>query len=122
MASEQWELTPRKPRYPSTGRKAVRAEIERSPGRTPGVVSADLQDLSRNGFQVRTPIPLQSGEAIRVRIEIEQPALSLTVPGTVRWQRADEGAWVAGCLSDRPIDWESLGELFLNDILDTDGT
>jgi hypothetical protein len=120
MPAENRNLHGRRPRYPSTGRKAVHVEIERAAGETPAAVQAELENLSRNGLQLRTPCALGSKEAIKVRIRVEETGFDLTVCAFVRWQRRDGDGWLAGCRADQAIDWEPLGELFLDEVLATE--
>jgi hypothetical protein len=80
-----------------------------------------LLDLSRNGFQVKVPVPLNTQSPLNLRFRMEGSQMDLMLPGTIRWQRpASDGTWLAGCQTDRPIDWETLGELFLRGVLSTD--
>jgi hypothetical protein len=121
MSSEDWRQLPRRPRYEAGGTQKLVAEVERSVDGQPALVHAEVQDLSRNGYQLRLTAPLAIQEHICLRLRIEDSGLALTLPGTVRWQRAADGAWLVGCLSDRALDWESLGELFLSTALSPDG-
>ena len=121
MSSENWRQLPRRPRYETSGTQKLVVEVERYPDRQPSVVQVELQDLSRNGFQVRLPVPLVADECICLLLRIEGSGLTLTLPGTVRWQRAEDDAWLVGCLFDQPLEWESLGELFLSEVLSPDG-
>jgi hypothetical protein len=85
------------------------------------LVQAELQNLSRNGYQVKTPIPLNAQETVKLHLRIEDSKIDLTLPGTIQWQRpAEDGTWLAGCHADCPMEWEILGELFLSGVLSTD--
>ena len=96
-------------------------EIEQTVDGLKGLVQAELQDLSRIGYLVKIPAPLNTQRPLNLRLSIEASQIELTLPGTVRWQRPIEnGTWLAGCQSDRPIEWETLGELFLSGVLSTD--
>ncbi len=120
MSSEDLRYTPRQPRYASVGPNA-RVEIEQVVGGLTGLVQAELQDLSRNGFQVKVPVPLNTQSPLNLRFSIQGSQMDVILPGTIRWQRlASDGTWLAGCQTDRPIDWETLGELFLSGVLSTD--
>jgi len=64
---------------------------------------------------------LEVGEPIAIRLRQDASQPLLTASGTVRWVSPDEqGGWLVGCLLDRPLDWETLGELFLEGVLSTD--
>ena len=94
--------------------------MERSGAETTPAIEAQLVDLSREGFRLRVPSPLEDRAPITVRIRTHD-GMDLTLAGTVRWQRAEDDAWLVGCVADRPTDWETLGELFLHNVLNTDG-
>jgi hypothetical protein len=118
MPTELWEQVPRRPRYGVNCADGLKAQVERSHGEP---VPVQLEDLSRMGFQVQGPVSLTIGEAIRLQLQIEGQDLAMTLPATVQWQRStDDDAWLAGCLCDGPVDWESLGELFRRGILSHD--
>ena len=117
MPSEKWAQSPRRPRYEANGTQKLVAEVERSFSCQPNLVQVELQDLSRNGFQLRLPVPLANRERICLRLHVEDSGFTLKLPATVQWGRAVNEAWLAGCHSDQPLEWESLGELFLSEVL-----
>ncbi len=118
MVENKSGYTAGKPRGESSGAKRLRVEVRRGPGRTPGVIEAELVDLSRGGIGLRVAASLAVSESITVRLEDEASKLKLTRSATVRWARRDaEGKWAIGCRFDEQMDWEILGELFLNEIL-----
>ena len=117
MPLDDWWHTPRKPRYEASGNEKLAAEVERSVDGQACAVPAEVLDLSRDGFQLRLPVALTIGEHVCLRLHVEDAGLTLTLPGTVRWQRAADEQWLVGCLCDQPVAWESLGELFLNEVL-----
>jgi hypothetical protein len=121
MSRKNWRELPRKPRYGVRGTEKLVAEIDRMPDRQPAAVPVELQDLSRDGFQLRSSQPLEIGERVCLRLSIEDSGLAITLPGTVRWLRPADGAWLAGCAADDPLAWESLGELFLGEVLSPNG-
>jgi hypothetical protein len=111
----------RRPRHQATDPTAHRLRIERGPGNTPRSIEATLLDLSSTGAQLRVPVPLEVAEAITLHLRPEASQLPITRSGTVRWaRRDDQGDWLVGCLLDRQLDWETLGELFLEGVLSTD--
>jgi hypothetical protein len=119
MSSAFWNQAPRRPRYRASDKTKPHAEIARADGT---VVQAELQDLSRMGFQLRLAVPLATEESVQLRLHVEQADFSLLLRGTVRWQnRLGDDAWLVGCGCQAPVDWESLGELFLNEVLSQDG-
>jgi hypothetical protein len=120
MPTEFWNQVPRRPRYQANGSNGIRAEIQCADG---NAVPVQLQDLSRMGFQLRVPRPLAVGEIVLLKLRIEESAPAMAWPATVQWQRStDDEAWLIGCLCEHPVDWESLGELFLNGAISQDGS
>jgi hypothetical protein len=96
-------------------------EIEQTVNGRTHRIPAVLQDLSRDGYQVKTLIPLDAQEPLTLELCIEGSQIDLRVPGTVRWQRpGPEGTWLAGCQADCALEWETLGELFLAGVLSPD--
>jgi hypothetical protein len=111
----------RRPRHPAAGCRGPCVRVERGAGGEPGPIDAELLDLSRSGARLRVAAPLKVGEAITVRLVDEKSGVELTRPSTVRWQRAeDDQTWSVGCMFTQHVEWETLGELFLNQILSTD--
>ena len=117
MPADYWKHVARAPRHLAGDAEPPQVQIAQASGK---VIEAELRDLSRQGCQVRVPVPMTVGEPVIVRIEQAESGFQLTIEGTVRWQRPDEGAWLVGCRAARDVDWESLGELFLNGILSTE--
>ena len=119
MSFDYLQHTARRPRYSSASK--ARVEVEQTVDGLTGLVQAELQNLSRNGYQVKIPVPLNTQRPLNLRLRIEDSQIDLRLPGIVRWQRpARDGTWLAGCQADCPIDWETLGELFLSGVLSTD--
>lgn len=119
MTFSQYVL--RRPRHPAAGEQGFPAAIRRATPESPIALAADLVDLSREGFRVRVAQPLEVGESLFLDLFEEQSGLSLTLPATVRWRLAEaDGHWLLGCHSKRELEWETLGELFLNKVLLTD--
>lgn len=111
----------RRPRHQAIASTTYCFHIERDPGNTSRSVDATLLDLSSSGAGLRVLQPLEVGEPIAIHLRQDTSRLLLTASGTVRWVSPDEqGGWLVGCLLDRPLDWETLGELFLEGVLSTD--
>lgn len=112
------DYVPRSPRHPSSG---TLVEVIRAPGGLAGAVQAELVNLSREGFQLRLPLVLDNQEQVIMRITTPDHRVDTMFPATVRWQREElSGDWLAGCKTDWQLDLETLGELFLSEILATD--
>ena len=112
------EYVARRPRHQGAGLATLGVHVERAPGSVPGSIEAELVDLSRTGVRLRSTVPLAEAEAITVRLHDEQSRLRLTRSGTVRWARPDRGdTWSIGCQFSQSVDWETLGELFLDELL-----
>jgi hypothetical protein len=107
----------RQPRHPALPTDGLRVYVERSAGNGPSELEAELLDLSRHGLRIGTSLPLDAKEAVTVHIEHQPSGTRLVLPAVVRWQRGAEDVWSAGCQLDEPLAFETLGELFLNDIL-----
>lgn len=120
MARSDYPLfTARRPRHAVTDADAIHVSVERA-GQPSGAIEAQLVDMSREGFRLRVSLPLEVHEDLTVRIRSERAKVDLTRSGNVRWRRADgNDAWLVGCAASEPADWETLGELFLHNILNT---
>jgi hypothetical protein len=111
----------RKPRHPAIPARGLQIRIERSAGNKPREVEAELADFSRHGIGLITALPLYLGEAVTVRLDQDASDLRLLLSATVRWQRHGDPGWSVGCQFQSPLDLATLGELFLNNILDAPG-
>ena len=111
----------RKPRHQAAQQTAVWLVVEPVAPSLSEPIEVELVDLSRGGVQFRSGVPLSVGETIRVQLQDAKSGLELNRQGTVRWTKAlGPGTWSIGCRFFEPVDWETLGELFLNDVLSTD--
>lgn len=111
----------RRPRHQSAGTAGVRVEVQRVAPSSPAWIEVELVDLSREGVRVRAAVPLSVGETITVRLHDQAAALGLERQATVRWREPhQQGTWSIGCEFFERMDWETLGELFLNEVLSTD--
>ena len=64
---------------------------------------------------------LERGERISVRLIPLDTSPDNTLDATVQWMRMSNGnTYVVGCQFDNEIEFETLGELFLDGLLDTD--
>jgi hypothetical protein len=112
------DYTARAPRHPSTG---ATVEVRRSPGGSTDSIGAELVNLSREGFQLRLPLALDEQEMLVMRICDQDRGVDLMFPAIVRWQRGEtNGNWLAGCQTSWQLDLETLGQLFLSEILVAD--
>ena len=115
MSNRQWSFVGRKPRHPTVEGQAVETWLERATGR----LDAELADFSRNGAGLFTSEPAVDGERVTVRIRHAESGLDLSLAGSLRWQREHhESRWLLGCEFEEPVSLETLGELFLSEILD----
>lgn len=120
MSSEYLHYAARRPRYTAVG-PGIPVEVQPTADGSTGPVQGELRDLSRNGFQVKLPVPAAIHTPLELRLRIEGSGNDLTLPGTVRWQRpTGDDAWLVGCEADCPVDWETMGNLFLGGVLSTD--
>ncbi len=83
----------------------------------------ELIDFARNGAQLRIAggpesSCLAKGEVVVLGLRAQKTGLDIRLPGTIRWQQAaGPGQWLVGCEFDEEVPLETLGELFLNEIL-----
>jgi len=127
MASDHSQYVPRRPRHAATGESGYSVRVTRAldagTGEPSGAESdstfpADLVDLSRDGFCLRSAASAPVGSLLTIELRHDQGGLALTLRGEVRWQRPQaDGRWLLGCHSEQQIDWATLGELFLNNVL-----
>lgn len=121
MTDNFLQFVARYPRHQSAGKPELQIKICRSVGE-PRSLGAELVDFSRDGFRLRVGAPLIVNELVEVLVEDRNSPVELAISATVRWQRPESGErWLTGFKFNRSTDWETLGELFLNDILSTDG-
>ena len=117
MLSRYLTYAARKPRYDSASGKA-RVQVEQILDGRPRLIDAELQNLSRSGYQVKTAVAIDPQEPITLRVCVDGSPTPLTLPGRVRWQLpVPDGAWLTGCQTDQLLSWETLGELFLSGVL-----
>ncbi len=108
----------RKPRHAAADESGHRVFITCVRDETTESQPADLLDLSRDGFCLRTAAPLTLGALVTVDLRQEVCGFAVTLQGEVRWQREqDDGTYLLGCQTEQPLDWETLGELFLSNVL-----
>jgi hypothetical protein len=121
MTSDIAAFEARQPRHETTNPARLKVEVRRESALPSGPLRAQLLDLSRQGLQLRVPIALELHERIRVGIRDDDARVSISLSGVVRWQKpADDGHYLVGGQFERELDWETMGELFLNDILAMD--
>ena len=121
MTDEYWNYIARKPRHKAAGAPGLSVRVKRNAAATSAPLTAELLDLSRSGVLLRLPVSIRSGEPIVICLEDKASHIDLTRSAAVRWCRCEEdGQWLVGCESDYPLEWETLGELFLGDVLRAD--
>ena len=122
MVAEYWKTVVRKPRHAGGDTGAWKVEVEYRVGAKVAVVEARLADGSRDGAQVVVPIMLPPKDRVVVRFVDEHSEVRYQAEGEIRWSRAGDNkeVWSSGIRFSEPIDFETLGELFLNDLLHVD--
>jgi len=120
MSDDPAKYVFRRPRHFAGRTTELRVEVERPAGHQPAVLQAELVNLSRDGFQLRIALPLEVEEPVTLRLRDEKSGFSMTLPGIVRWRHREDGdTCLLGCSSASQVAWETLGELFLHEILAT---
>jgi hypothetical protein len=122
MADDFWNHVVRRPRHAARHSSIVHVQLQRADGRLPDVVDASLIDLSRGGVQLIVSTPLSKGERLRVRISCGKNSFDSDVGATVRWLRRNEveREWIVGLRFTEELQFDLLGELFLNDALESE--
>jgi hypothetical protein len=121
MTDDFYKFIARYPRHQSADKAELQIKVRRSVDKSDSL-GAKLVDFSRDGFRLRVGAPLTVEEAVEVQVADGTSPVHLAILATVRWQRPEGGRiWLTGFEFNRSTDWETLGELFLNEILSTDG-
>ena len=121
MASSVNQQTVRLPRHTVSEEGRTQLQVLRQPGQKPQVFAAELVDLSRLGAQFICSTSLETDEAIVLQIILPSSSLDVRLPAKVRWERPEsDGLLAIGCVLDDEMDWETLGEMFLNGVLSAD--
>lgn len=127
MASDNWNYVGRKPRHQVADPGAVTVRLTRTGVEPPETTMVELLDFARNGVRLRLAErvgarPFVSGDAVLLQLASENSKIDFGRPATVRWQRAEgPGLWQLGCEFKDEVSLETLGELFLNEILSDGG-
>ncbi len=121
MVENHWDFSLREPRHRTSAVEGCEVRIERSPGKDPLVTSGRLVDLSRSGFKLRVLVPLEIGEPLIMQIRDDRLTTDTAFSGVVQWcRRGEQAGWLLGCQATDLAEYETLGELFINDILSLD--
>lgn len=122
MSEEFWNYIVRRPRHAGRSTANVAVQLLREQGRLPDVVDASLIDLSRGGVQLVVATRLVKGERVRVRIFWGENSFDGDVGAVVRWLcRTDDGQnWNLGLRFSEELQFDLMGELFLNDALESE--
>jgi hypothetical protein len=115
MSEVNHDFTGRRPRHAFSEGHAAEAWLERDEHG----VAAELIDFSRHGVGLLTGDAAETHDRVTVHIRHANSGLDLSLKGTVRWRRREgEGRWFIGCEFDAPVPLETLGELFLHEVLE----
>lgn len=123
MSQEIWNFVGRKPRHQAANASRVTVRLKRGNAQAAADLRAELIDFARSGAQLRVADDANaacpaSGEPIVLELLTGKPELDIRLPGKIRWQQAEgPGRWLVGCEFDTEVSLETLGELFLNEIL-----
>jgi hypothetical protein len=123
MQPEPWNFVGRKPRHLVADASQVNVRLDRGGPGKGASLAADLIDFARNGAQLRIVggpelASLAKGEAVVLGLRSKKSDIDILLPGTIRWQQPEgPGQWLVGCEFSEEVSLETLGELFLNEIL-----
>ena len=93
--------------------------IKRRTGRSPKRIQGQLKDLSSSGAKVTVPYCIPFEEAVRVRIEIPELSLRISVPAEVCWIRSmDDSTWVIGCSLNKELSVDVLDKIAAGGYID----
>jgi hypothetical protein len=126
MAFDSWNYSGRKPRHQVSDPDAVTVRLSLAGAERAAGVTVELIDFARTGARLRTAdspgeVAFKEGDAVIVRLTSQKSRLDFDLPAVVRWQRAEgPGTWLLGCEFMEVVSLETLGELFLNQILSDD--
>ena len=112
----------RKPRHQVADGSQFSVCLNRVEGEPAESLKAELIDFARHGARLRVAdrpnAASSNGEAVVLQLRSAKPGLDIRLPGRIRWQQAEgPGLWLIGCEFDQEVSLETLGELFLNEIL-----
>lgn len=119
MRNDFWNYSARNPRHQADTARTVEVIVGGSGSDNPSH-QALLVDFSRQGAQLQMREQVPQGHAMVLRLSELDCGLDMVFPGHVRWCRPDGEGWLVGCLFDREVPLENLGELFLNEVLSKD--
>ena len=123
MSSEIWNFVGRKPRHQVADGSQFSVCLNRIEGEPAESLEAKLIDFARHGARLRVADRPNAAwpsnvEAVVLQLRSAKPGLDIRLPGRIRWQQAEgPGLWLIGCEFDQEVSLETLGELFLNEIL-----
>ncbi len=116
-----WQHQARFPRHRVAESARLHILVQRQADSSEATEDWQLGDLSRHGIQLHGQVCLPVGERIDICVRDASSGFVLKICATVRWQHAEgDGGWALGCQLATPLSWEEYGELFLNNILETD--
>ena len=118
MSQSDPEFVPRFPRHDAVNAKPSSVEVwlaERNQ-----LHAVQLVNLSRRGIGVRAPVELAPDQVVTLKFT-DSDGLDVSLGAVVRWCSVHEPAvWDVGCEFDSEVEWETLGELFLRGVLETE--
>lgn len=123
MAFDSWNYSGRKPRHQVADPDAVTVRLSRAGAELAEGATVELIDFARTGARVRmadapSKVAFREGDAVIVRLTSQKTLLDFDLPAVVRWRRAEgPGICLLGCEFMEVVSLETLGELFLNQIL-----
>jgi hypothetical protein len=109
----------RRPRHEVVDKAECQITIEWVGSSEP--LEAELSDVSRFGLKLILDTEMPQDARLQLSLEHTANDFHVVLPVTVRWSHLEDGGrWGVGCIFDREMSWELMGELFLNGILSID--
>ena len=86
-------------------------------------ITGELVNFSRQGIRFHLKEALELGESPVIRLQASDSVFAVEIPGLVKWVTPDEHlGWLVGCQFESEVPWETLGELFIHEVLSQDET
>jgi len=108
----------RHPRFDVVNDENLHVLVEIKVGDKIERLESSLVNISRRGVRLHVPADLKEDDHLNLQIRQTNSDLNICRKAQVQWSaQIDEGINVVGCRLASDINWEVMGELFLNDMI-----